>query len=255
MDNMPFNKDQARFFLKDSIRLMINWQETDQSQQQPMPPLQKPYDENDRCYDLPSYDEFAPSIKCDLLTAIKERRSIRSYTEQSLTLKELSFLLWATQGFRQTERGPKFFRHVPSAGCRHAFETYLAIFNVESLPEGIYRYLPVEHKLLFMGDGENLANQVYSASLGQGFTAKSAVTFFWSAIPYRMEWRYSLAAHKVLAIDVGHVCQNLYLACEAIHAGTCAIAAYDQEKSDELFQLDGEEEFIIYLAPVGKCKF
>ena len=46
-----------------------------------------------------------------------------------------------------------------------------------------------------------------------------------------MEWRYSLAAHKVIAIDVGHVCQNLYLACEAIGAGTCAVAAYDQDSA------------------------
>ena len=69
-----------------------------------------------------------------------------------------------------------------------------------------------------------------------------------------MEWRYDLAAHKVIALDAGHVCQNLYLACEAIDAGTCAIAAYDQEELDELLGLDGENEFAIYLAPVGKIK-
>jgi nitroreductase len=53
-------------------------------------------------------------------------------------------------------------------------------------------------------------------------------------------------------LDAGHVCQNLYLACEAIDAGTCAIAAYNQEELDELLGLDGENEFAIYLAPVGK---
>jgi len=67
-----------------------------------------------------------------------------------------------------------------------------------------------------------------------------------------MEWRYGLAAHKVIALDAGHVCQNLYLACEAIGTGTCAIAAYDQEELDEFLGLDGENEFAIYLAPVGK---
>jgi len=76
----------------------------------------------------------------------------------------------------------------------------------------------------------------------------------WVAIPYRMEWRYGLAAHKVIALDAGHVCQNLYLACESINAGTCAIAAYDQEELDELLGLDGEEEFAIYIASVGKIK-
>jgi SagB-type dehydrogenase family enzyme len=67
-----------------------------------------------------------------------------------------------------------------------------------------------------------------------------------------MEWRYGLAAHKVIALDAGHVCQNLYLACSAIGAGTCAIAAYHQDLMDQLLDIDGESEFTLYLAPVGK---
>jgi SagB-type dehydrogenase family enzyme len=67
-----------------------------------------------------------------------------------------------------------------------------------------------------------------------------------------MEWRYDIAAHRVILLDAGHVCQNLYLASEAIGAGTCAVAAYDQVLIDGLLNLDGEDEFVIYLAPVGK---
>ena len=67
-----------------------------------------------------------------------------------------------------------------------------------------------------------------------------------------MEWRYGIAAHKVIAIDAGHVCQNLYLACEAIGSGACAIAAYDQEAMDDLLRIDGENEMTVYLASVGK---
>lgn len=78
------------------------------------------------------------------------------------------------------------------------------------------------------------------------------MVFVWATVPYRMEWRYRQAAHRVILIDAGHVCQNLYLACEAIGAGTCAVAAYDQEALDALLQLDGEEQFALYLAPVGK---
>jgi SagB-type dehydrogenase family enzyme len=99
-----------------------------------------------------------------------------------------------------------------------------------------------------------LAEKMVKASLGQNYPGKAAVTFIWVAIPKRMEWRYGLAAHKVMALDAGHVCQNLYLACETIGAGTCAIAAYDQEELDKLLNLDGENEFAMYLAPVGKVK-
>ena len=88
--------------------------------------------------------------------------------------------------------------------------------------------------------------------MGQRFAATGAVLFVWATVPHRMEWRYLQAAHRVILLDAGHVCQNLYLACEAIHAGTCAIAAYDQEAMDELIQVDGEDQFTLYLAPVGK---
>jgi SagB-type dehydrogenase family enzyme len=81
---------------------------------------------------------------------------------------------------------------------------------------------------------------------------RSAVVFLWTAIPYRTEWRYTIVAPKLIAQESGHICQNLYLACEAIGAGTCAVGAYDQKKMDELLGVDGEDEFTIYVAPVGK---
>jgi len=184
--------------------------------------------------------------------AIGNRESRRSYRAEPLTLEELSFLLWATQGIRQRIDSGHALRTVPSAGCRHAFETYLCVLNIRGLDQGIYRYLPVEHQLLFEFTEENLNLKIVQAVLGQPYPGKAAVTFVWTAIPYRMEWRYGMAAHKVIAIDAGHVCQNLYLACEAIGAGTCAIAAYDQEGMDELLRIDGEDESTIYLASVGR---
>jgi len=169
-----------------------------------------------------------------------------------VSLEELSFRLWATQGIKERLGAGHALRTVPSAGCRHALETYLCVFNVAGIDQGIYRYLPVEHQILFEFSDEHLAQKLVRAAYGQPYPGNSAVTFIWTAIPYRMEWRYDLAAHKVIAIDAGHVCQNLYLACEAIHAGTCAIAAYDQEAMDQFLRIDGKDEFTLYLASVGK---
>jgi nitroreductase len=53
---------------------------------------------------------------------------------------------------------------------------------------------------------------------------------------------------------VGHVCQNLYLAAESIGCGTCGVASYEQAALDQFLGLDGKEEFVIYLAPVGKVE-
>jgi SagB-type dehydrogenase family enzyme len=80
------------------------------------------------------------------------------------------------------------------------------------------------------------------------------VIFLWAALPYRTEWRYANEAEKLVLIDAGHICQNLYIAAESLELGVCAIAAYVQEKADFLFNLNGNEEFIVYLASVGNYK-
>ena len=112
--------------------------------------------------------------------------------------------------------------------------------------------MPFDAQLAQLDVDPDIGLRAAAACLGQAFVARAAVTFLWTAIPARMEWRYDLAAHKVIALDAGHVCQNLYLACESLGLGTCAIAAYDQEACDRLLGVDGEEEFTLYIAPVGR---
>jgi SagB-type dehydrogenase family enzyme len=242
-----------RSFLKDDIRLETDFSRSDQNLGKVAPPIEKPCPIDANKIDLPSPDSWKTVSEISVREAIAQRASRRKYSSQSVTLEELSFLLWATQGVRKRTAGAAL-RTVPSAGCRHAFETYLAVFNVEGLPKGIYRYLPLTHQLVHESTPEHLEEKMTAAALGQTFAGSAAVTFIWTVIPYRMEWRYAEASYKVLALDAGHVCQNLYLACESIGAGTCAIAAYDQKKSDQLLGIDGDDEFVIYMSPVGKDK-
>lgn len=243
-----------RDFIKDSIRKIIDFRKSDQSRGVPVPPLEEHVDPKLPRIALPDRSSWSPVIKePHLVDAIGNRRSRRNYSDEFLKVEELAFLLWATQGQRNPGKQPPHFRTVPSAGARHSFETYLFIHRVETLPQGLYRYLPLSNELVLVyGTDNRFKTRLSQAVLGQKFVADSAVLFIWTTVPYRMEWRYLQAAHRVILLDAGHVCQNLYLACEAIHAGTCAIAAYDQEAMDELIQVDGKEQFIIYLAPVGK---
>ncbi len=242
-----------RFFLKDTIRKQIDFSRTAQSQGRPAPPLQKLCPADVPRIDLPSGKNTLMKLgKMPVGEAIAFRESVRQYKTDALTLEELSALLWATQGVRCLVSSESALRSVPSAGARHALETYLVVNRVETLPAGLYRYLPFEEKLAQLAIDGNIGRKAAAACFGQNFIAASAVTFFWTAIPARMEWRYDLVAHKVIAIDAGHVGQNLYLACQSIDAGCCAVAAYDQSACDQLLGVDGEEEFTIYLAPVGK---
>jgi SagB-type dehydrogenase family enzyme len=252
---MEVNKkilEQFRYFLKDSIRKRIDLAETDQNRGVASPPIEKPFPPDAVRIDLAKFGKWQDIPGIDLTKAIRNRKSRRVYTREPMTLDELSFLLWATQGIRTRMDEGHALRTVPSAGCRHALETYLCVNHVKGLLAGIYRYLPVEHQLLLVRADEKASEKIVGAIFGQPYPGEAAVTFVWTAIPYRMEWRYSLAAAKVIALDAGHVCQNLYLACEAIGAGTCAVAAYDQQAMDHILKVDGQDEFTIYLASVGK---
>lgn len=246
--------NRGRELLKDSLRLEINFSLSDQNCGIAPPPLQKPARPDQQLIALPGESHWQAFAGTDLLQAIKARRSHRSFAPTPLTLTEVALLLWATQGTKEVIGPGSALRSVPSAGCRHAFESYLLVSNVEGLEPGLYRYLPVEHALVqeWASSAAALALQLQPASLNQSFVASAPLVLAWTAIPYRMEWRYLEAAYRVILLDAGHLCQNLYLTCEALGAGTCAIAAYHQQLMDQLLGVDGEDEFTIYLAPVGK---
>lgn len=250
-ENTIITTEIVRYLLTDRIRDEVDFWTTQQSQGEPPPPVQKPVPPDSRIIQLPNKETWSIP-PCDIQTAIANRQSHRRFKAEPLTLEELAFLLWATQGVRQFIHGAAVLRTVPSAGCRHPFETYLAVMDVKGLENGIYRYLPLDHSMVYARAVENLPERISAATRGQSFTGHAAVTFIWTAIPIRTEWRYAEASYKVIALDAGHVCQNLYLACEAIGAGTCAIAAYNQTLTDDLLGIDGDEEFSIYIAPVGK---
>jgi SagB-type dehydrogenase family enzyme len=243
-----------REWLKSNFNL-LNSIETDQKQKLPQPPLQKFVEEDAEIIVLPEVNKDIIT-KENIFDCLMDRKSNRIYTEESLSLEELSFLLWSTQGVKKVVGKVNFatFRTVPSGGARHPFETYLVINKVEGLRKGVYRYLSLEHKLVFLFDKNNMEEEVKEAVSGQNFIASSAVIFVWSCIPYRSEWRYDISAHKTILQDSGHLCQNLYLACEAIGCGTCAIGDYNQEIIDKFLMLDGKDEFVIYAAPIGKVK-
>lgn len=224
---------------------------TDERRGVPAPPLQRPYDEAAARIPLVPPEAFSIG-QMSLIEAISRRQSRRTYSAEALTLEELSFLLWATQGVHRIIReGKATARTVPSGGARHPFETYPIIRRVEGVPPGIYRYLPLNHELLPQCTPDNLSEAVQEACL-QPFVGDAAVVFIWSVVPYRSEWRYSFLSHKVIAQETGHLGQNLYLASEAIGAGACVLGTYDQDAVDALLHLDGEEEFAIYIAAVGK---
>ena len=224
---------------------------SDQQKGLPQPPLELPSDPDKPLIDLP-VPASLDILPADLRTVIELRQSIRNYAHEPVTLEELSFLLWCTQGVKHVHGTQATFRTVPSAGARHAFETFLLVNDVEGLEPGLYRYLALSHRLQQIDTDPTIAHQITAACLDQQFILRSGVVFLWTAVPYRMTWRYGERGYRDLHLDAGHVCQNLYLAAGAVGCGVCAIAAFDDDAMNGLLGIDGKDQFLIYLATVGK---
>lgn len=253
-----------RTFMKSGFDIPERDFVSDQDRGLPPPPVEKSIDSSLKIIELPVVDKNIIKYN-ELYSCIDKRRSRRNYKDRPITLEELSFLLWSTQGVQKIipaykNTGRITLRPVPSAGGRHSFETYLAVNNVSGLEKGIYIYLPLEHKLAFCHAVEDLPDKLAYAYGGKNYKeeakwfGRAPVVFMWSCIPSRGEWRYNCEAHRLMLLDVGHVCQNLYLACEGIGCGACAIGAYIQEAFDELLNIDGQDEYVIYISAVGKVE-
>ena len=252
---------QGRDFLKsrDTMEMERNGLEgyqTDQELKRPQPPLVKAPMAGTPL-DLPRDFENL-GMEDNLVQLLLKRKSSRVYTQEDMSLLQLSFLLWGTQGVKDI-RGKSYatLRTVPAGGARHPFETYLLVRQVEGLVPGMYHYLPMTHQLELLSaqeDPQALLDFAEESLCGQRWAAKANVVFYWGFVPYRSEWRYGIFAHKLIMADMGHVGENLYLACAALGLGTCGIGAYDQALCDKAFQLDGEEEYTVYTQTVGTVK-
>jgi SagB-type dehydrogenase family enzyme len=187
----------------------------------------------------------------DLWKVLYRRRSRRVYRNaEPVPLGVLSMLLWATQGITE-KYGDTLFRSAPSAGGLFPVETYLNVRLIEGLEGGIYHFRPERFDLEFLKRGE-FSRSLADAALNEEIVATAQVTFIWSAVLPRSKWKYRQRAYRYIYLDAGHICQNLYLAGEALGLGVCAIGAFFDDDANEVVSLDGIDETVIYMATVGK---
>lgn len=185
----------------------------------------------------------------DLTTCINNRRTLRQYGDGPLSFEALSYLMYETCRVTDVRKNATF-RTIPTAGATNGMETFIYIDDVESLPKGLYLYVQDKHELALIDTSGDVRDRVDDSLYGQWRGAQLVVYF--TAVCERSEYRYNIAAHKMLAMEAGHACQNLALAAEVIDGGICPICAYDQTRADRLLNLNGDDMFVTYCAAVGK---
>lgn len=189
----------------------------------------------------PRYDSDV-SIEQSLI----QRRSVRSYTGEPLTLQEVSQLLWAAQGVTDI-RG---FRTAPSAGALYPLEVYVVAGDVENLRSGIYKYKPFEHELGLVIDGDK-RSELADAALAQSWVEEGAVAIVFTAVYRRTTVKYGERGVRYVHIEVGHAAQNLCLQATAMELGAVTVGAFNDERVAKLLNLP-EDEKPMYIIPVGR---
>ena len=209
------------------------------------PDMYKEYSDSDKV-ELPSPESKDRALLDDCL---KMRKSVRSYSEESVSQGQLSYLLWAAAGIQRRERGREC-RTAPSAGALYPIETYLIVNNVEKLEKGLYHYNVRMHALEVLRL-EDLAEELVSAALGQEMCSDAAVVFVWTAVFNRSKWKYRQRAFRYVYVDVGHMGQNLALAAAGMGLGSCQVGAFLDDEVNGIIEVDGIEESSVYMSVVG----
>lgn len=188
----------------------------------------------------------APSFKSNVSVeqALKNRRSVRKYKNSSLTLKEISQILWATDG----KNAPWGGRTSPSAGATYPIEIYVLAGNVKGLNPGFYHYEVNNHSLLLIKK-QDLRREVSKAAFNQPWVEKAPAVIVICAVFERTTQRYGERGKRYVYMEAGHCGQNLHLQCETLGLGTVMVGAFDDKSVKEIL---GIKEDVLYLCPVGR---
>lgn len=182
--------------------------------------------------------------------ALRERRSVRSYRSDPLTLAEISLLVWAAQGITDSSRG---FRTAPSAGATFPMELYLIVGEGgggADIPAGVYRYVPGEHALEAIRSGD-IRRPLTRAALNQDSLRTAPAVIALTGVTARTAGRYGARAERYIAMEAGHVSQNIYLQATALGLGTVAIGAFQDTEVARILDLPSGEN-PLYLMPLGR---
>jgi SagB-type dehydrogenase family enzyme len=180
---------------------------------------------------------------------IRHRKSIRDFLNTGITKKQLSYLLWVSTGIQRKGYGYEF-RTAPSAGALYPIETYLVIHNVGDISPGVYHYNIKNHRLEELKTGDFRA-EVTQAALNQHMCYHAAIVFIWTAIFNRSKCKYGQRAYRYIYLDAGHIAQNLALGATSLNLGSCQIAAIFDDEINEIINVDGTDESVLYLSVVG----
>lgn len=179
---------------------------------------------------------------------IFERRSVRKFKAGSLTLEQLSQLLWAAQGITSGTR-----RAIPSAGATFPLEVYVFVGEqtVENLSAAVYHYKPDSHSLSHELEGD-FRGDLSTAASGQNVVAICQVSLVVCANYSRTTTRYGKRGERYVHMEAGHLGQNVALQAVALGLASVMVGSFFDDNVCNLLKINNDELRPLYIIPIGK---
>lgn len=184
----------------------------------------------------------APKLKgrMSLEETLAKRRSVREFSEEPLTLEQISQLFWACQGVTDKAR---VLRTAPSAGALYPLEVYAVT------REGVLHYLPKSHEAKVTAVGD-VRKDLASAAFGQSAVSDAPCVFVITAVYERTSAKYGARAERYVKMEAGHACQNLLLQAVALGLGAVPMGAFNDSSVSHALSLP-KNCAPLYLIPIG----
>lgn len=178
--------------------------------------------------------------------ALLQRRSVREYSAEPLTLTEISQLLWAAQGITNASGN----RTAPSAGGLYPLEVFLVVGEVAGLEAGVYRYEPEGHELRFLLAGD-YRQQLSHAALDQTAVRDAPAVIVITGDFERTTAKYGERGRQYVHIEAGSAAENVYLQAVSLDLVTVFIGAFQDEEVSKVLQLAADQR-PLGLMPIGR---
>jgi len=170
-----------------------------------------------------------------LIQALRQRRSIREYSDRPLPAQVLSDLLWAAFGINRPsgDRTAPYWRHIM------VIEVYAA------MADGVWLYEPKRHVLL-----PHSRVDIRAQTGLQDFVANAPLNLVYVAHGERMRDISANERRLYASVDSGFIGQNVYLFCASEGLATVFRGAVDYEKLNRTLQLEADQ-FVTFAQTVG----
>ncbi len=240
-DNLGFRMGVSSFFQMDAALTSVNLDIEE---------------EEENIIKLPD----SKNIRVGLSTVIKSRRSVRRYSNKSMSLNDIANILYYTQGIcdevepynlQGNEKKIKL-RANPSAGGLYPIQLYAYMKNVQGLQDGIYTYYPYSHSLKSVKVNKELLkvdNLAEFAVINAGGDANLIVFYVYNFL--KNSRKYGDAGFSYALIETGEMAQNLQLVSTALGYGACDIGGYEKQYIEELLNIDGVLKHVVHMTVVG----